>query len=114
MNIVIGELDLTKDGTFDASGRATAFLGPERASQLWRIKRVTVSTTSSTKTQCKLYRTAESPSRQLDNTPRGNSDTSEDNSYEFRTPEKLLAVWTGGTVGAVATLNIIGTIEAER
>lgn len=104
-------LDRSGMGTFDSSGRAVVRLAPERAGECWIVRRVSVSTTSSSRTTATTYKSFEQPSRKLDRTVKGNDATSEDDSYKIDSGESFLCIWEGGTTGAVATLYLIGTVE---
>lgn len=104
------ELHVSADGTADANGRAEATLQPLRAFERWRVRRMTVQSTSSTLVPtCKVYRGAVSPSRLIDGTYTGTLDHT-DTDIAMQNGERLIAVWEGADVGAVCTLSIEGDI----
>lgn len=105
------ELFQSADGTADANGRAVATLQPLRAFENWRVRRMTVQSTSSTLVPtCKIYRGAESPSRLVDGTYTGTLDHT-DTDLPLHNGESLIAVWEGGDVGSICTLSIEGDIS---
>lgn len=92
----------------DANGRAVASLQPLRSFELWKIKRMTVQSTSTTLVPtCKIYRGAETASALVDGTHTGTLDHS-DTDMQLRNGEALLAVWEGGDVGSTCTITIEG------
>lgn len=104
------ELFQSADGTADANGRAEATLQPLRAFETWRVKRMTVQSTSSTLVPtCRVYRGAVSASRLVDGTYTGTLDHT-DTDLALHNGERLIAVWEGADVGAVCTLSIEGDI----
>lgn len=97
----------TLNSTFDASGVAAASIqvGPN---QRWKVTLMNSRTTSSTQTRCTVYRGAIGQ-RQLDFSRTGNQDTSPTD-IELQQGETLSVQWTGGTPGAVASLDIEGKV----
>lgn len=105
------ELFESNDGTADASGRAVATLQPLRAFERWRVKRMTVQSTSTTLVPtCRVYRGAESASRLVDGTHTGTLDHS-DTDLSLQNGESMIAVWEGADVGSICTLSIEGDIS---
>lgn len=105
------ELFESADGTADANGRAEATLQPLRAFETWKVKRLTVQSTSSTLVPtCRVYRGAVSPSRLIDGTYTGTLDHT-DTDISMHNGERLIAVWEGADVASVCTLSIEGDIQ---
>lgn len=102
------ELYESGDAVADSAGKATVRLQPLRANERWHITRITVQSTSETLVPtCRIYRGAESTSRQVDGTQRGTMDHSDTN-MRLQNGEVLLAVWEGGDVGSRCTITIEG------
>lgn len=100
-------LTSTINATFDANGNAVASIGvgPNRR---WVITLLNTRTTSTTQTRHWVRRNTPSTGQQLDFSRTGNGDTSS-TSIELKSGEKLIAEWTGGTPGALASLDFEGT-----
>lgn len=99
--------------TLDTSGNGTVKLSPE-IGQRWNILTAAVSTSTSVKIpQANIYiGGAPTPSNLVDGTFTGNLDsTSKTAGFVFSNGQYIWAVWTGGDVGALATLSIIGVME---
>lgn len=96
--------------TADAAGRAVATLQPLRAFESWRIRGITVASTSTTSIpEARVYRGSESPSSLVDGTFTGTLDHSSV-TVELHNGERLICVWSGVDVGAQCSL----TIQGER
>lgn len=92
-----------------ADGIARVSLGPLRSFEQWEITNTTVSSASiSLVPTARLYRGGEAPSRLIDGTYTGTLDTT-DTRYTLRSGEKVLAVFTGASVGAQCTVTVEGT-----
>lgn len=104
-----GILDTSMEAVFNASGVAQAELGPGIYGVVWTITRLVTYTTSTSDTTLLLYRNSESKGNLVNSTQAGNLDTDTDPKLMLRGHEKLIAVWSNGTVGAKATLSIEGT-----
>jgi hypothetical protein len=96
----------TSNATFDSTGKAVAVVGPIRARENWDVKQLVTRTTSSSQTRLTVYRYNESGPK-LDTTSRANNDVSPCD-YHVPSGQKLAFVWTGGTVGTIATIDIDG------
>lgn len=104
------ELFESANGVADANGEARATLQPLRAFEKWRVRRMTVQSTSSTLAPtCAVYRGAVSASRLIDNTRDGGLDHS-DTDLTLQNGEALIAVWTGADVGAACTFTVEGDV----
>lgn len=94
--------------TLDANGQATVVgVGPVLYGEVWRIQRISVSTTA----RCKflVYRGRDiAPQYQIDGTVRGELDTSETN-LTLQAGESISFQWTEGTSGATGSVRIEGT-----
>jgi hypothetical protein len=88
---------------------ARAISGPTVFGSRWEITSISVSTTSTALSSSvfKLYRNNEGPSGFLEGTYSGDSDTSDTNLI-LGTLDKLIFVWTGGTLGSYATGSLRG------
>jgi hypothetical protein len=88
---------------------ARVVVGPGRSFERWRITNTAISTTSAASTAFKLYRgPSEVPTNLIDlSNHNGNGDVS-DSIIDLSPGEKLLGVWTGGDVGASATITVTG------
>jgi hypothetical protein len=102
------ELYISADAIADANGKAIARLQPLRANERWHIRRMTIQSDSSTLVpKCRIYRGAESPSRQVDGSETGTMDHS-DTDLRLQNGEVLLAVWEGADVGASCLITVEG------
>ncbi len=104
-------LDLSASSTFDATGRAELRMGPRVYGHSWTVSRLVISTGSTLTTQCRIYLNAIADSRLLAGSYSGNRDYNETTLPLFNL-DTLIAVWSGGTPGSYATLNIQGTLTA--
>lgn len=95
----------TLNATFDANGVAQASI-TVGAHDRWEIRLFNTRTTSSTQTRVTVYRGLFAT--QLDFSRTGNADTS-NTDIKLQQGETLSVEWTGGSVGAVASLDIEGT-----
>ncbi len=100
----------TPSTLFGADNRASITIGPQRYGHVWKITRITVSTTSVVNTQMRMHLNTESPTAFLDGSYSGNSDTN-DTSITLQSLDKLIFVWTGGDIGASAQVGLYGTVE---
>jgi len=101
---------------FNASGRASVSMGPTVYGSSWAIQRASISSTSTVDTDCSLYRQIESPTTLIDGTPNGNNEaySPDSGTLDVRSGQTILFVWTGGDVGAVATVVLDGMKETGR
>jgi hypothetical protein len=104
-------LDTYGTTTLDSSGNGSVRLGP-RVGVLWNPTVAAVSTSTATKFPvCAIYVGGSStPGQLVDATYTGNSDsTSKLEGTAVYPGHYVWAVWTGGDVGATATLSLFGT-----
>lgn len=107
-------LDESARAVFNAAGKAVATFGPVRPGETWDIDLINIETTSAIQTQFKLYRQREAAAALLDQSIfNGNSDVS-DSTISVQNQAQLVGVWTGGTVGAVATITVSGKRKVIR
>lgn len=101
--------------TLNGSGAGTAKVGPLSAREVWSPGNVSVSCSStSSEAQCSIYvGDAAIGKNFVDLTVSGSSGDSTDrvSATRVKTGQYVWAVWSGGTAGAVATLNVTGTKE---
>lgn len=108
MSIPLFESDT---GVADAAGRAVASVQPLRAFETWNIRRMAVSSTSSTLVPtARIYRGSENPSMLVDGTHTGNLDQS-DTELALANGEALICVWSGADVGSQCTFTVQGSKE---
>lgn len=97
--------------TLNASGTGTVTLAPGMGLR-WALTVAAVSTSTSVKVpQCNIYMGGSpTPDNLVDGTFSGNLDsTGRVDGLPLMNGQKVMAVWTGGDVGAKATLSITGT-----
>lgn len=101
------------DGLGGTVCRAVA--SPTRAGISWNVEQMStvVSPPSVPSSQLKVYRGPESSTTYLEGTFTADNDTS-DTKFTLGETDFLTFVWTGGTIGAVATETIHGTISDKR
>lgn len=105
-------LDVSAAVVLNGSGAGFVTLAPDGMTG-WQVRQAHVATTSGPTdgSECKLYRTAVMPHRQLAETAQGGGD-----SFSFdarlRPGDTLVAVWSGGNPGDTATLNLSGVLHA--
>lgn len=91
----------------DASGNGTATLTPNRL-ETWHVTRIAVSTTTNTlEPIAQVYVGSQAPGNLLSGTYTGSLDSSDEN-QQLNPAQPLVCVWTGGDVGAKATLSVFG------
>ena len=92
----------------DASGTARISIGPLRSFERWEIASTTVANTGTALVPTvRVYRGGEAPSRLIDGSYTGTLDTS-DTAYTLLSGEKVLAVFTGASIGTQCTLTVEG------
>lgn len=107
-------LDKTIDTVFDANGEARITVFPDRARDVWKVNRYQVRSNSTSSTRCTVYRGSEHTGAQVDFTRTGNGDTSEQvHPIRVDFGQPLVFVWINGTVGADATVSILGEVVKE-
>lgn len=104
-----GSLFLSESAVVDASGRAVARISNLVAFERWTVTRWTVSSTSTTETEARVYRNQESPSNFVEGTYSGRQDASDTN-QAIGSGEHLVCVWSGATPGS----RCVFTINGER
>ena len=99
--------------TLDGSGNATIIVGPRNALQTWYPNRISVNVTSNVKEPVfKYYRgTTVGNVNYIDGTYTGSNDSSQVLGIVLHPGESLLCQWTGGDVGAIATVTLGGEME---
>lgn len=95
----------------DGSGNGAVSIGPKVAREYWRLSQASVSVSSTTaESACKLFfgGTAAVPGRYLGGSSTGSTGDTYGNPPLLQPGATLLAVWTGGTPNATATLTVNG------
>lgn len=100
--------------TLDGSGNGTVAIGPLTAREVWHPGQVTVSANANpvNEASCNIYAGDTAiPMNFRDGTFSGSSGDSTDalNASEIRCGHRVIAVWSGGDPGQVATLVVTGT-----
>lgn len=100
-------LQLSRESAFNADGVATVEFRNGGLTR-WKVESYSITTTSTTQTECAIYRGAVHPTNQLDITDTGNNNSG---SLEWMIPpgDYLTVQWTRGTTGAIASMRIEGT-----
>lgn len=97
--------------TLSASGGGTCFVAPS-GSESWHVNRAAVVTNQGTSSPpfpvCAIYVDSAADANVLDKTYSGHLDAT-DLDLHLEKGQRLVAVWTGGTAGTVATLSVFGT-----
>lgn len=94
-----------------ASGSGTVVIGPNVVRERWAPTYATVSTSTQVlEAKCSLYLgIGTTPGTLLGASRTGSSgDTFGFGPFELQAGQSIVAVWTGGDVGATATINIFG------
>lgn len=105
------QIDESTTVVLDGSGNGTAILGPQRVREKWTLTYASVSaSTAVVEATCTLYRGIGTVrGKRISGTATGSSgDTCGLANMELQPGQTLLAVFTGGDAGAVATLNAYG------
>lgn len=95
----------------DANGNGRVSIGPTVVRERWAPTQATVSvSTSVLESQCDLYLGVGGvPGRLMGSTRTGSSgDPYGFAGFELQPGQNLVAVWTGGDAGAVATITVFG------
>jgi hypothetical protein len=95
---------ISASATFDIAGNATATIDGPATSRRWTLTSAVVLTSAGAPI-CRLYRNAALPANALGGTFSGALDTAQ-GAEPIRPGERLLAVWSGGTYLATATVNV--------
>jgi len=103
----------TKRITLDGSGNASVIFGPGRPNELWTVNRVSCGvSTKVLEAQFKLYRGNVGPGSFISGSVSGSTGDTDDGLNEvLNAGEYLTAQWTGGDVGATATVTYWGDID---
>jgi hypothetical protein len=113
----LGE-DIFASVTLDSNGNGTATIGPRRVREHWQLNYAAVSVTPPAgqqfpvkDAQCSLYMGAgASPGHLISQTGTGSSgDTCGLGGMDMQSGSVLIAVWTAGDAGQVATLSVGGS-----
>jgi hypothetical protein len=109
---VRAELDMSAAAVINSGGGAYVTLAPDGLT-VWDVRLAHVGTTTgpTDSSECKIYRTAVLPHRQLAETSQGGGDGIT-LLARIRPGDTLVALWSGGNPGDTATLNIAGTVHA--
>lgn len=103
-------LDTNATAFFDGQGVARIFMGPKVFGEIWRVRRMTVTTDSPGDTDARVYLNSEISSRMVAGTYTGNRDFNETD-ITLQTLDTFIVVWDGGSPGARADFLIQGSKE---
>jgi hypothetical protein len=108
-------LQNTQRVTLNASGSGTVSFGPARPREKWIVKRVAVQVSSTTlEAQAKIYRGTVGVGSYISGTVTGSTGDTDDGLSEVLWSGETLSVqWTGGDVGATATVTYWGDIDVQ-
>lgn len=106
---MIVPLDTSVSATIGTDGTAQVTTGPVVAGSEWRIRRMTVTSTSDDTTEARIYLNAVLDSRLLGGTYTGNQDTNETD-LTLQNLDKLIVRWVNGTPGAICVFFVQGQI----
>lgn len=101
-------LDTNRTAIFSALGIARLEIGPVIFGETWRVRRMTVSTTSAANTDVRVYLNAEIDSRMVAGSYSGDRDFNETD-ITLQTLDRFIVVWVSGTPGALASFLVQGT-----
>lgn len=101
------------DVTLNAQGAGTVFVGPTVAGVTWTIINMATSGNSARTPQLAVYRGSVAPQYLINGTMNGNIDANTDR-IELFGNEKLACQYTGGTAGALMTVNIAAEQKVGR
>jgi hypothetical protein len=110
---MIRPLNTSVSAVFSAAGIARARIGPTVYGENWRIRRMTVSTTSTVDTDVRVYLNSEIDTQLVAGSFSGNQDFNETD-LTLQTLDNLIIVWVGGSIGANASFLLQGTVEDSR
>lgn len=108
------DLQLTASASvvLDASGNGQVSIGPNIVREKWALTTATVGTSTTTlEAQCDLYLSVGGvASRLLAASRTGSSgDSCGFGGFPLQPGQSIVAKWTGGDVGATATINVYGS-----
>ena len=102
-------LDASVSAVFDATGDATASLGPTTYGTTWEIQGLSTSSDSTDECELRVFKNnPNSAGSMVLNTFAGNADSSAGDNIVLRFGERLHFVWSNGTPNARATGVIFG------
>lgn len=101
------------DITLDGSGAGTARLGPTFGPPLWHVTAISVRTSQpgiGNIPQCSVYRNTIDTNGFIDGTYDGSMNSTDVN-FDLAQGGQVIAVWSGGNAGNIASLVVHGTRE---
>jgi hypothetical protein len=97
----------------NGAGNGRLTLGPTFGPSTWHVQTISVRTSqpgAGDIPQCATYRGTEDANGYIDTTYDGSADATDVN-FDLTQGTEIIAVWTGGNPGDVATLSVYGTRE---
>lgn len=106
----VQDLNVGKTVALDASGNGTITLQPNSGPPIWHVKKVIIKTSRRGQAPIpafELYLSSQSPNNLQGNSYDGSWDESD---FDLRIARglSLIAVWTGGLAGDIATISLTG------
>jgi hypothetical protein len=101
------------DVVLNADGDGRAVLGPTYGPSTWHVQTISVRTSQPGQgdiPQCAIYRGTEDSNGYVDTTYDGSADSTDVN-FDITQGVQIIAVWTDGNPGDIATLSVYGTRE---
>jgi hypothetical protein len=107
----VGNLDTGGSTILDANGNGTVTLAPSNSHEDWTINNTVVQVSSNVnEPQCRTYVGAPTTNNIQDTTYTGSNDSS-DTVIQVSAGTYFTVVWSGGDVGARASVSISGTAQ---
>jgi len=102
------QIDTAVVVTLDSNGSGTVTAGPGAARERWSISNISVNSDSALVPQVLIYRNSAIKSNFVTGSFSGQLDVDSSSNIQLRPGEKVVAVWSGGTPGATATVRFEG------
>lgn len=102
-------------GALDGSGTASVYITIP-PTENWLINAITVNAVIPNvaivlEAQCRIYRNQIGAQFLVDSTISGSTGDTSDTIHDLKGGERLIAVWTGGDAGAIASITVRGTAD---
>lgn len=107
-------LETSAQSVIDATGGAAVSTPSPRVGTSWLVEQIIVRLEASgLASLCTTYKNTAVPSNMISPTRTGNSDTDSIPNVTLYPGETVIAVWTGGTVGVIATVSLRGQVVLD-
>jgi hypothetical protein len=108
--MAVRPLDTNVSAVFDSTGTARLTIGPTIFGEIWRVRRMTVTSDSDNDSDARVYLNAELDSRLVAGSWSGNRDFNE-TVITLLTLDRFIVVWVDGTPGKRASFLLQGVAE---